>query len=303
MDEKLITVPGQGQAKKNFGGLEEEYANFKRSKIAVLLVPYEKTTTYKTGARGGPAAIIEASTNLELFDDEINQETYKVGIYTANGLPISDMPPEDMVGVVSASVAELLKSGKFPVILGGEHSISVGSVKAFREAYENLSVLQMDAHYDLRDSYQGSKYNNACVARRISEICPVVQAGVRSMSKEEKDFLASQTNGRVKSLSVYDILETPLWKDAVLNNLTENVYVTIDLDVFDPGLVPAVGTPEPGGIGWYETLDLLKEVAKDRKIVGFDVVELCPIKDQPASDFLAAKLVYRLLGYIFGSKK
>jgi agmatinase len=303
MDEKLIAIPNQGQAKKNFCGLEEEYANFKKSKVVILQIPYEKTTTYKTGTKDGPAAIIEASLSMELFDDELNQETYKIGICTTNGLPLADIPPEAMVEAVKASVAELLKGGKFPVILGGEHSVSVGAVKAFREAYENLSVLQLDAHYDLRDSYRGSKYNHGCAARRISEICPLVQAGTRSMSKEEKDFLLTQTNGRIKSVSVYDILDMPLWKDTVLNSLTENVYVTIDLDVFDPAIVPAVGTPEPGGIGWYETLDLLKEIAKDRKVVGFDVVELCPIKDQPASDFLAAKLVYRLLGYIFASKK
>jgi agmatinase len=130
-----------------------------------------------------------------------------------------------------------------------------------------------------------------------------VQAGVRSISKEEKDFLASQSSGTIKSFSVYDILEMPMWKDAVSKNLTENVYITIDLDVFDPCIVPAVGTPEPGGLGWYEILDLLREVSKDKKIVGFDVVELCPIKGQVASDFLAAKLVYRLLGYVFSGKK
>ena len=137
----------------------------------------------------------------------------------------------------------------------------------------------------------------------MSEMCPVTQVGTRSLSKEEKEFLTSQANGRVKTVSVYDILETPLWKDIVSNGLTENVYVSIDLDVFDPSMMPAVGTPEPGGIGWYETLDLLREVSKDKKIVGFDVVELCPIKDQVASDFLAAKLIYRLLGYIFPAKK
>jgi agmatinase len=141
------------------------------------------------------------------------------------------------------------------------------------------------------------------VARRISEICPVVQAGTRSLSKEEKDFLSTQANGRVRTVNVYDILETPLWKDVVSNSLTENVYITIDLDVFDPSLMPSVGTPEPGGMGWYEMLDLLREVTKDRKVVGFDVVELCPVEGQIASDFLAAKLVYRLLGYVFPTKK
>ena len=196
-----------------------------------------------------------------------------------------------------------MKANKFPVILGGEHSLSIGSVKAFKEIYADLSVLHLDAHYDMRDEYFGSKFNHGCVARRISEICPIVQMGTRSLSKEEKDFLSTGANGRIKTVNVYDILETPLWKDVISHALSEHVYVSIDLDVFDPSLMPAVGTPEPGGIGWYETLDLLLKISKDKKIVGFDVVELCPIKGQVSSDFLAAKLAYRLLGYVFPMKK
>jgi agmatinase len=187
-------------------------------------------------------------------------------------------------------------------MIGGEHSVSIGAVKAFKDVYPNISVLQLDAHYDLRNEYFGSRLNHGCVARRICEMCPVVQVGTRSLSKEEKDFLASQANGKVKTISVYDILEMPMWKDTVSNSLSENVYLTIDMDVFDPSMIPAVGTPEPGGMGWYEALDLLKEVAKDKKIVGFDVVELCPTKGQIASDFFAAKLIYRILGYIFNKK-
>lgn len=293
MDEKF----------KNFAGLEEEYASFKKSKVAILPLPYEKTTTYIKGAKDGPSAIIDASGYLERFDDELNQETFKIGIHTMNSPDIGQLSSEEMVVRVSSLTLELLKANKFPVILGGEHSVSIGAVKAFKEIYPNLSVLQLDAHYDLRDEYFGSKLNHGCVARRISEICPIIGVGTRSLSKEEKDFLAAQSNGRIKTVNVYDILEEPMWKDRVSNNLTENVYITIDLDVFDPSLVPAVGTPEPGGIGWYETLDLLREIAKDKKIVGFDVVELCPIKGQAASDFLAAKLIYRLLGYIFSGKK
>jgi agmatinase len=215
---------------------------------------------------------------------------------------LDDVPPEEMVEKVRVAVLECLKAGKFPVVLGGEHSITPGAVKAFKEVYENLSVLHMDAHYDMRDEYLGSKFNHACAARRTSEICPIVQVGVRSLSKEERDFLSAAT-APIKTMDVYDILDRPFWKDEVSKALTDNVYVTIDLDVFDPSLVPAVGTPEPGGIGWYETLELLRSVSKDRKIVGFDVMELCPIPGQPASDFLAAKLVYRLLGYIFGNKR
>ena len=288
---------------KNFIGLEDEYASFKKAKVAIMQVPYDKTTTYIHGTALGPSAIIDASRYLERYDDEINQETFRIGIHTMEPLDVEKLNPEEMVEKVYASSLELLKAGKFPVMLGGEHSVSIGAVKAFKETYPNLSVLHLDAHYDLRNEYFGSKFNHGCVARRMSEICPIVQIGTRSMSKEEKDFIAAQANGKVKSISVYDILDTPMWKDKATNSLSENVYISIDIDVFDPSLVPAVGTPEPGGIGWYETLDLLRDVAKDRKVVGFDVVELCPIKGQVASDFLAAKLVYRLLGYIFYGKK
>lgn len=288
---------------KNYIALEEEYSSLKKSKVVIMQVPYDKTATYLKGAVNGPQAIIDASKKMELFDEELNQETYKIGIHTMDPLPVQDLAPEAMVDKVYGSTMELLKANKFPVILGGEHSLSIGSVKAFKEVYPDLSVLHLDAHYDMRDEYFGSKFNHGCVARRISEICPLVQTGTRSLSKEEKDFLATQANGRVKTVNVYDILEMPLWKDVISHSLSEHVYVSIDLDVFDPSLMPAVGTPEPGGIGWYETLDLLREVSKDKKIVGFDVVELCPIKGQVSSDFMAAKLIYRLLGYVFPIKK
>jgi len=288
---------------KNYMTLEEEYSSLKKSKVVVMQVPYEKTTTYLKGTVNGPQAIVDASKKMELFDEELNQETYKIGIHTMDPLPVQDLQPEAMIDKVYGSITELLKANKFPVILGGEHSLSIGSVKAFKEIYPDISVLHLDAHYDMRDEYFGSKFNHGCVARRISEICPIVQTGTRSLSKEEKDFLSTQVNGRIRTVNVYDILDMPLWKDVISRGLSEHVYVSIDLDVFDPSLMPAVGTPEPGGIGWYETLDLLREVSEDKKIVGFDVVELCPIKGQVSSDFLAAKLVYRLLGYIFPMKK
>jgi len=288
---------------KNFLGLEEEYASFKKAKAVILQVPYDKTTTYIHGAKNGPAAIVDSSRYLERFDEELNQETFKIGLHTMEPLATEGLEPEALLGKVHASTAEIVKAGKFPILLGGEHSVSIGAVKAMKEAYPDLSVLQLDAHYDMRDEYFGSKLNHGCVARRISEICPIVQIGMRSYSKEEKDFLASQPNGRIKSISVHDILEMPMWKDKATASLSEHVYITLDLDVFDPSMVPAVGTPEPGGLGWYEAIDLLREVAKDRKVVGFDIVELCPIKGNVASDFLAAKLLYRLLGYVFSTKK
>lgn len=304
MDEKNTAAPMPlNRPEKNYCALEEEYSSFKKSKAVIIQVPYDKTTTYIHGTSKGPGAIIDASKYLERFDDELNQETFRMGIHTMDPMAVESLSSEQMVEKVFVQVSDVIKAGKFPVMLGGEHTVSVGAVKAFKEAYPNLSVLHLDAHYDLRDEYFGSKLNHGCVTRRMSEFCPIVQVGVRSMSKEEKDFIATQANGKIKSVSVYDILEMPMWKDAVSGGLTENVYVTIDLDIFDPSIVPAVGTPEPGGIGWYETLDLLKEVAKNKKVVGFDIVELCPLQGNIASDFLAAKLLYRLLGYIFPVKK
>jgi len=290
-------------APKNFLGLEEEYSNFKKAKVVILQVPYDKTTTYIHGTKDGPAAIIDSSRYLERFDDELGQETFRIGLHTMEPLAVDGLEPEALVEKVHTSTAEILKANKFPILLGGEHSVSIGSVKAFKDVYPDLSVLQLDAHYDMRDIYFGSKLNHGCVGRRISEICPIVQVGMRSYSKEEKDFLALQQNGKIKSVNVYDILDTPMWKDKTAASLSEHVYVTLDLDVFDPSMVPAVGTPEPGGLGWYEAIDLLKEVAKDKKIVGFDIVELCPIKGNIASDFLAAKLLYKILGYIYAIKK
>lgn len=288
----------------NFCALGDEYSNFKRSKAVIMPVPYDKTATYKKGTVLGPRAIIDASAYLEMFDEELNQETYRIGIHTMNELDVSNLAPEDMLEKVRAATQDLAKAGKFPVILGGEHSISVGPVAVFKEAFEDLTVLYLDAHYDLKDEYYGSKFNHGCAARRISEMAPVVEVGTRSLSKEEKDFLSDLPDkNRVNVINVYDILDDVLWKDKVSKLLSKNVYISIDLDVFDPSVMPAVGTPEPGGIGWYEALELLYSVIMEKNVVGIDVVELCPIKDQHASDFFAAKLIYRLLGYMFSSKR
>ncbi|MCX5716319.1 MAG: agmatinase [Candidatus Omnitrophica bacterium] len=288
----------------NFAGLSDEYSGFRRAKVVVVPVPYEKTTTYKKGTVSGPAAIIDASAYMEKFDDELNQETFRIGINTTEQLKLDGLPPEEMVKKVKEAVSDVIKAGKFPVVLGGEHSVSIGPVAAFREIYPDLSVLYLDAHYDLRDELEGSRYNHGCVARRICETTPVVEVGVRSLSKEEKDFLNNIPSGsKVDIFSVYDILDDAMWKDKVAQLLSKNVYISIDLDVFDPALVPAVGTPEPGGIGWYELLEFLYSIIMEKNVVGMDVVELRPLADQPASDFLAAKLIYRLLGYLYSPKR
>ena len=278
----------------HFGGIESEYANLERATFVVVPVPYDLTSTYRSGSRMGPAAILEASGNMELYDEELCKETYLSGIHTLPFLEADARGPKEMIATVRQKISEISSFHKIPVTLGGEHSISFGCIQAVQEKYPGLSVLQLDAHADMRDSYQGSPFSHASVARRISECCPLVQAGIRSMSAEEAAFLPKSA---VKTFSADFILEEPNWCESICACLEGDVYVSVDLDVLDPAFMPATGTPEPGGICWNDLLRLLREVSKRCRVRGFDVVELSPIPGFIASDFLAAKLVYRMMGY------
>jgi len=262
--------------------------------VVIIPVPYDSTTSYLPGTRRGPLAVLEASTHMELFDEELKKETFRIGIHTMDQLEITAAGPEQMVERVSSVVRSCLKEGKFPVMIGGEHSLTFGAVKPLKEGHEGLSVLQLDAHADLRDEYQGTPYSHASVGRRMKELCPLVQTGVRSLSQEEWDFLPGSG---VKTFFAPEIRKKSGWIDDVVTFLTEKVYITLDLDVFDPSLMPSVGTPEPGGLGWYEVLELLRTVIIRKQVVGIDVVELAPIPGNTAPDFLAAKLIYRMIGY------
>ena len=277
--------------------MDEVYQTWDNSDIAILPVPYDKTSTWIKGADKGPLAILEASEQIEMYDIETHQEVYKKGIHTCESLDV-DLKPEDMVEKVKDKTEKLLDSEKFVVLIGGEHSVSLGAVMAHNAKFENISVLQLDAHADLREEYEGSPYNHACVMARIKEICPIVQVGVRSLSVEEKEKVVPE-----KMFFARDIKASPgTWQKDVVNQLSENVYVSIDVDVFDPSIIPSTGTPQPGGLDWYEVTSLLKEVAKNKKVVGFDVVELCPDEKNKAPDITAAKLVYKFLSYIFSDK-
>ena len=278
---------------KNFGYLPEEFSGLDESKIVIVPVPYDKTSTWIKGADNGPSALIEASGNMELYDIETDSSVCEKGIFTDKPVR-EDSTPEKMVAAVRKRVSGHLSNGKFVVVLGGEHSVTFGSVQAHADRFKDMSVLQLDAHSDLRDEYEGSKYNHACVMARIKEICPIVQVGIRSMDVSEKENL-----GKNNVFFAKDIHDNREWMDKAVALLKDNVYVTIDLDVFDPSIMPSTGTPEPGGLGWYDVLALLKKVVASRNVVGFDVVELCPSKHNKAPDFLAAKLVYSLLGYKF----
>lgn len=276
----------------NFGGNEVVY-DYSSSQIIIVPVPYDETSTWMRGADKGPEAVMEASVNLEFYDVETNSEAHLKGIHTIEPVKENESP-ESLVDAVHDRVKALLADNKFPVIVGGNHTVSIGSIRAFSESFDNLSVLQLDAHTDLRQEYEGSAFNHACAMARAREVTPVIQVGIRSVSAEEIQYV----NSRRIFYSHQLYHNKGLYLEA-LGQLTENVYITIDLDVFDPSLIPSTGTPEPGGPDYYEILHFLKEVASKRKIVGFDVVELCPSPVNKAPDFIAAKIIYQLLSYIF----
>jgi agmatinase len=277
----------------NFGYLPEEHSNPEDAGIVIIPVAYDGTSTWVKGADKGPAAIIEASGNMELYDIETDSEVYKKGIFTEEIIG-GEISTKEMIEAVTLTTKYYLEKNKFIVVIGGEHSVSIGPIKAHTKQYENLTVLQLDAHTDLRGEYNGSKYNHACVMARVKEICPIVQVGIRSMDYSEKKSMDPS-----RTFFAKDIYNNTDWIKKVISKLSDNVYITIDLDVFDPSIMPSTGTPEPGGLLWYDVLALLKAVSGKKNIVGFDVVELCPDAKNKAPDFLAAKLIYKLLSYKF----
>ncbi len=278
----------------NFGALPENLSQHETSNVVILPVPYDSTSSYKTGTREGPRSIIAASRQVELFDEELLEDVSLCGIHTLGEL-IPDMRgPQKMIERVRNVSREILEKNKILVTLGGEHSITLGVVSAFVKRYPDLSVLQIDAHLDMRDAYEESTFNHACVMRRIFEICKITQVGIRNFSQEEHIFIKAHD---LKPFYAIDMYKSNEWYDKVVAHLGPNVYITIDLDGFDPSIMPSVSTPEPGGMGWYETLRLLKMVCERKNVVGFDVMELCPNPTDISSDFTAAKLVYKLIGY------
>lgn len=282
---------------KQFGDFEPEYTHPEKSNIVILPIPYDGTSTYMKGADKGPEAIVEASYNLEFYDIETDSEIYKHGIYVAE--PVSeDSSPEAMAHAGYLAAKEWLAKGKYLVTLGGEHSISYGPIKAHAEKYNDLTILQIDAHADMRESYLGSPHNHACIMARAKEFAPVIQVGIRSMSVEEKVNIKP---GRV--FWAHQVHRDADWINKLIPLLTKNTYITIDLDGLDPALLPSTGTPEPGGMTWTQIFDLIWAVYKHSNIVGFDIVELAPNAAAPASDFVAARLLYQMLSVIFHKKE
>ena len=278
-----------------FCGLPNDPADYARSSTVILPIPFDKTSTWIKGADKGPEAIIEASRYLEFYDIETDSEVFKKGIFTVK--PIRAASSSALIKKTDSAVSRYLKDNRLVVTLGGEHSVSIGVIKAYAKHYKDLSILHLDAHADSRDSYEGSRYNHACVIARIRDFTQnIVSVGIRSMDVSER----SNVNKK-KMFFAHEIHDSDKWMQNAVRSLSGSVYITIDLDVFDPGIMPSTGTPEPGGLGWYQVMKLLFAVSKTKRIVGFDVVELCPSSSK-APDFLAAKLIYALLSYIGANK-
>jgi len=276
---------------RNFAWLPPEHSDYRHSSVVILPVPYDSTASGWGGARDGPAAIIDASANMELYDIGIGREPFQAGIHTLPEVAVHAGSPEAMVRRIEGIVGELIDDGKFVVTLGGEHTVAVGAAWAYAKRYPNLSVLAFDANADLRDEYLDTRYNHACTLRRILEACPLVQVGLRSADRQEHDFIREQG---LHFYSPHDFRTAG--SQGIAEQLAEDVYITLDLDAFDPSQVAAVGTPEPGGLFWDEVSELLTAVAATRRIVGFDVTELAPALGPKANAQLAARLTYRLIG-------
>lgn len=280
-----------------FLDLPPEYSDPARAAAAVLPVPYDATSTWKKGADQGPRAFLQASTQVELFDIPTGSEPYLQGIATLPPV-MHGGAPEGLADTVEASVNVILDRGQIPIVVGGEHSVSIGAIRAVAARFPGSSVLQIDAHGDTREEYHGSRYNHACVMARAREWCSVVQVGIRAIEREEMENM-----DRERVFFAHEIVGKPdAWVQRAIDLLGDDVYVTIDLDGFDPSLVPATGTPVPGGLGWYEVIGLLEKLVQQRRVVGFDIVELLPQPGDHGSEFVAAQLAHRLLAMILAAR-
>nr|WP_321221898.1 agmatinase [uncultured Psychroserpens sp.] len=278
---------------KTYAGIEEQFSKLDSSKIVLIPVPYDGTSTWQKGSDKGPEAFLNASENMELYDIETETEVYKQGVYLADAIT-ENSSPEKMVDEVHQTTKKYIKRNKFVTTFGGEHSISIGTIRAFNECFDDLTVLQIDAHADLRSEYQGSKCNHACAVYEASQTTNLIQVGIRSM-----DVMETTVMDNDKTYFAHEMAQDDAWMDSAIDQMTDNVYITFDLDAFDPSIMPSTGTPEPGGLLWYETIEFLRQVFEEKNVVGFDIVELCPNDKEKSSDFLAAKLYYKMLTYKF----
>jgi agmatinase len=286
-------------AEDNFLAIEEkDHSSYKKSKYVIQQVPYEYTSSYVKGSAKGPRAIVKASQYVELYDEELGQETYlQGGICTLKPLNFSGLKNRKAIELIEFNTDILLEDGKYVISLGAEHTVTLGFVKSFQKKYENLTVLQLDAHSDLRTSYHNNIYSHASVMARVNELgVNICQVGIRAQCAEEAALIKSTDT--INTFYAHDIRRNSNWIDQVVSKLTENVYITIDADGFDPSIMPAVGTPEPNGLLWNETVELLKRVINEKNVVGFDVVEIAPVKGSIISEYTLAKLIYKMIGYL-----
>jgi agmatinase len=283
----------------NFLGIEKKYSDYLTAKVAVLPIPYEATTSYGQGTRKGPAAIIAASQLVEFYDEELDRNMiHEFGVATLKPVPFKSVKGPKALKMIESSVGKILDDSKFPVCLGGEHTVTAPIVRAFHSRLgDDFSILQLDAHSDLRETYGGTPHSHACVMKRIWDFNKnIVQVGIRAQCIEERNLIVQN---EIQTYYAKDIHSSTNWMDQAIGKLKEKVYITIDCDGFDPSIIPATGTPEPGGLGWFQTLEFLRNVCAAKQVIGFDIVELAPIKASPISDYNLAKLAYRLMGYIF----
>jgi agmatinase len=280
-----------------YGGTTPTMVGFDQARVVILPIPFDRTTSYVPGTRTGPHEILVASSHMELWDEETQTDVHSIGIATLPEIEFPFATMEEVVAELRRVAGEIIKRGKFPIFLGGEHSITPPLVAAVAEKHKNLSVLQIDAHADLRRDYMGTPHSHACAMRRTLEYAKTTQVGIRSLSTEEAEDLPSLNTTIFYD---YNMRKDPQWMDRVVDTLSKNVYITIDVDGFDPAIMPATGTPEPGGLSWYEGLALLRKVIEKRNVVAWDLVELSPMGGNVAPNFLCAKLIYKMLAYRFG---
>lgn len=282
---------------KTFGGIEKEFATFDYSKVLLQSIPYDGTSTWGKGADRGFEVFLEAAENMELYDIETDSEVFRKGIHILPQINESSSP-EAVYQEVKRQTAKILEYGKFPTFFGGEHAVSIGIIEAFAEKHKNLTVLQLDAHADLRKSYLGTEYNHACAVHAASKNTNLIQVGIRSMDTCELEYVQKE-----KFFTAQHMQVDKEWMQRSLDLMTDEVYITLDLDVLDPSIMPATGTPEPGGMLWYEMLTYLKRVFSEKSVVGFDIVEFAPMDNFTAPGFLVAKLYYKMLSYQFAYGK
>jgi agmatinase len=282
-----------------FGGATPTTTDFENARVVILPIPLDRTTSYVPGTRNGPHEILVASSHMELWDEETQTDVHSIGIFTLPEMEFPFASMDEVVAEIRRVSGEIVNRGKFPLILGGEHSITPAVVAAVAKKYPGVSVLQLDAHADLRESFMGTPHNHACAMRRVLEYARCTQVGIRSLSSEEA---AAAPALPTEIFYDFNMRQNEDWIERVVESLSETVYITIDCDGFDPAIMPAVGTPEPGGLTWYEMLALLRRVIDSRRVVGCDLVELCPMPGNIAPNFLCAKLIYKILSYRFGNE-